>query len=272
MSIIFFFYLNLFKRVVWQGRVTKLLHLSESGPVCRCIQQKQTKQKCRADGESQRKDQIIRQLREKKLQVVSTVLTAPFIRQKVHLALEILDFFFFKSSLPLLSFTHTAENGRACNNFFWYGYLKITNVLFRYLETTSFAVSITRSINLLSQCLSEIRNTMSAYIHGVLTTVAANVSWKCQINKRALIINTSEYLDLTSFIPHFWILWSISQVCELRCRLETLLTVTQIRIIYTHLLYGRFVSSLRCIIMNYEVVHTCCSHAISADLITNRKL
>lgn len=102
---------------------------------------------------------------------------------------------------------------------------------------------------------------MSAYIHGVLTTVATNVSWKCQINKRALIINASEYLDLTSFIPHFWILWSISQVYELRCRLETLLTVTQIHIIYTHLLYGRFVSSLRCIIMNYEVVHTCCSHA-----------
>lgn len=109
----FFKNLNLFKWVVWQGRVTKLLHLSESGPVCRCIQQKQTKQKCRADGESQRKDQIIRQLREKKLQVVSTVLTAPFIRQKVHLALEILDLFFFQIITTAFIF-HTHSRERSC--------------------------------------------------------------------------------------------------------------------------------------------------------------
>lgn len=188
-----FFNLNLFKWVVWQGRVTKLLHLSESGPVCRCIQRKQTKQKCRADGESQGKDQIIRQLREKRLQVVSTVLTAPFIRQKGPFS-----FFFFSNHHHrfYLSYAQPRTVVLAIV-FFGYGYLKITNVLFRYLETTSFAVSITRLINLLSQCLSEIRNTMSAYIHGVLTTVATNVSWKCQINERALIINASEYLSLT---------------------------------------------------------------------------
>lgn len=39
--------------------------------------------------------------------------------------------------------------------------------------------------------------------------------------------------------------------------METLLTATQIHIMYTHLLYERLVSSLHCILMNYKVVHSC---------------